>query len=273
MLFSRDQLDQLANTNGYSINTLISEQKKLKAYQKKRIMLQDKMKEVLSSKEGGLPPGSSLLMGRINTNLLKQYGYDNIDELINSYEENDNNIDKVKAKVIKEDGKIKSSLEVLKDVDVTKDMKAQVTQEVLLDSDLAEVRNNSQEILLMLSQSKTSDEVLNVAKKQIDDNEQKLTNFLNANRLNNIKVIQDSTNNITLANKNGLIVSDKLHDLSNTKDKGTYLDVINNKISNLSPVVKNVLLVTTFGAFFGLGLSTTLKDKKPKNNNQGKDDG
>lgn len=267
MLFSRNQLNQLAKTNGYSINTLISEQKKLKRYQLKRIDLQKQMKEVLSSKNGELASGSSLLMGRINTNLLKQYGYDDINELIAQYEQNDIDIEAVKKKVIKEDNKIKTSLSVLKDVDITKDMETQVTQEVLLDSDLADVRNNSQEILLMLSQSKTSEDVLNVAKRQIDINEKKIADYMTANRRNNKSVIKDSEKRMMSNNETSKDISNRLSRLSNQQDDDTLLNKLNNKISGLSPKAKNGLLLTTFVAFFGVGLSSTIKstdDKKDK---------
>lgn len=265
MIFSKEQLNQLAKSNGYSINKLISNRKKLAVLKLRKKNLQDQIKNVVSSSEGDLPTGSSLLMGTINTQLLLDLGYSDIEGLVKEFEANNNNINEIEKSVVEEDSKIKKTLNVLKKVDITKDMEDQVTQEVLLNSDLAEVKNNSQEILLMLSQSKNSSDVLNIAKKHVNDNEAKLAKYLSDSKSEDKAIVDKTSLQLTNLNDSSLNIIERMKALKTNKDL-TLLDSLNAKISNLSKSKKNWVLVGTFVSFLGLGIASNGSSKDTSNN-------
>lgn len=270
MIFSRLQLDQLAKSNGYSINKLISSRKRLVELKAEKIILQKNIKDVLSSSDDILPGGSSLLMGTINTKLLTSLGYGSIQKLIDDFEDNDSAIVEIQKTVVEEDKKIKASLSILKDVDITRDMRDQVTQEVLLDSDLAEVKNNSQEILLMLSQSKAGSEIIKTAMKHTEANEAKLLEFIKAGKLQETMLNKKANEQIDSLNNSSVSLLEKLSKLGGDNEPGTFIERLNNGISSLSNGKKNGIIAGTFIAFLGLGL---LGGKDTPKRKEGEDDG
>lgn len=258
MLFSRYQLQQLAKVNSSSLHQLLSKQKKLEGLRLTKTRLSDNIKQVIRTKKN-IPGDTGVFKSSLNIDLLKTLGYKDLDDLITQLSLNEEEISNEykEVKVLKE--KVKTSMDMLKNIDTNKDMEDQVINEVILDSDIAEIRSKSQEILLMLSTEKDSS-FLSKSHDMIKTNEEKISKYLgsiqldhDSNRDSHNKKVDDYNGKISSMNSDMKKIIDG--------DDQSIFSKLDSKLSQLSSTKKNLLLGSVFVTSLVLGLRNKKKSK------------
>lgn len=260
MLFSKFQLEKLAQVNSANLHELVTRQKALEGLQLTKKQISNNIKSIIKTKSD-LPGDSGLFKSSLDLDVLKALGYKDLDELINKLSDNEKSIAEEFKKVGDLKNEVQSSLKLIDDIDVTKDMEEQVINEVILDSQISDIREKSHEILLMLSTEKDSS-FLSKSRDMIKSNESKISGFITKMR------DSENDNNIEY-NKNVDKFNTKIDSMNSQMESSvagndSFFSKVDEQLSSLTSVKKNIILGGVFVSSLLFGLKNKSSDTERK---------